>query len=62
MKSEEKKNEIRWQLADINNRLNKLLKEAIVVGPRHSTDINNRIHELRELRSQLEYRIQVIDV
>lgn len=52
------KTEIRWELAEINNRLNKALKTAIAAGPRQST--NNVIHELRTRRDALLVKLQNI--
>jgi len=51
------KNELRWELATISNQLNKLLKEAVVRGPRLSTNL--KIHELREERDRLMARLNV---
>lgn len=58
--SKSKKNDVRWQLAETNNRLNKLLKAATLTGPVQSA--NTEIHELRILRDQLQYKLQVLDV
>lgn len=52
----EKKNDIRWELAEINNRLNKALKTAIAAGPRQSTA--DTIHNLRSRRDELLAKLQ----
>jgi hypothetical protein len=52
------KNELRWELAEINNRLNKLLKEAVAAGPRLSTDL--KINDLRARRDVLLSQLQNI--
>lgn len=58
MLTAEAKTDIRWELADINNRLNKALKQAFASGPRLSTD--NAIHELRARRDTLMAKLQKI--
>lgn len=52
------KNVIRWELAEINNTLNKLLKEAVAAGPRLSNE--NQIHDLRATRDKLLSQLQNI--
>jgi ElaB/YqjD/DUF883 family membrane-anchored ribosome-binding protein len=43
--------QLRWELAEISNRLNKLLRLHAKQGPRGSTD--TEIHELRAKRDKL---------
>ncbi len=58
MLTAEAKTQIRWELAEINNSLNKALKDACAAGPRQSTE--NLIHELRSRRDTLMQRLQNI--
>lgn len=54
--TQESKHEIRWELANINNRLNKLLKDTIAMGPRNS--LTTEVHELRIRRDTLLAKLQ----
>lgn len=56
--AQDSKQDIRWELANINNRLNKLLKDTIAMGPRNS--LTTEIHELRSRRDQLLAKLQNI--
>ncbi len=48
------KNDIRWELANVNNKLNKLLKEAVASGPPVRVSVDLQIHNLRAERDRLQ--------